>query len=96
MSKQIALLIKICIFFLLFCKIIFASEISIIPLKKPVLTEEIKKIKISKNIIKPLKKPVLKKNAKIDVTKKSKIKPLDKPKKVKKETIIKKKTKQIY
>ena len=94
MSKQIALLLKICVPFLLFCGIIFATEISIIPLKKPFLTEEIKKAKISKNIIRPLKKPVLKEKTKIDVAKKNEVKPLDKPKIIKKKEIKKKEIKK--
>ena len=57
MSKQITLLIKIITIFLLFNNLGYASKISIIPLKKPILEEGLKKEKISKNIIKPQEKP---------------------------------------
>ena len=35
----------------------YAVELKIVPLKKPLLDEEVKKSKILKNIIKPKKKP---------------------------------------
>ena len=38
---------------------VFAETNLIIPVKKPSLTDEEIKVKISKNILKPLKKPVL-------------------------------------
>jgi len=57
MTKQITLLIKIIIIFLLFNNLGYAAKISIIPLKKPILEEGLKKEKISKNIIKPQEKP---------------------------------------
>ena len=57
MQKKIFLVIG----FVLSALIVFANSsaqtLSIIPLKKPVLTDEEKNIKLSKNILKPLKKP---------------------------------------
>ncbi len=43
---------------------LFSQEIEIYPKKKPILKPEIKKKKVSINIIKPLKKPVEKKEIK--------------------------------
>ena len=80
MSKKITLLIKIGILYLLMCGIIYSAEKSIIPLKKPILSEDVKKDKLSKNIIRPLKKPISNNNKLIDDS----IKPITKPKIVEK------------
>ena len=75
MSKKINFLLKIIIVNFFICNISYSDEITIIPLKKPSLSNEIIKAKISKNIIKPLKKPLFQK---IDnITKK--IQPSPKP-----------------
>ena len=58
MVKKITFLAKIIGIF--FCTTIISNaiDLKIIPLKKPELSQEIKKEKISKNIIKPKQKPV--------------------------------------
>ena len=58
MVKKITFLAKIVGIF--FCSTIISNaiDLKIIPLKKPELGKEIKKEKISKNIIKPKQKPV--------------------------------------
>ena len=60
MVKKITFLAKIIGIF--FCTTIISNaiDLKIIPLKKPELSKEVKKEKISKNIIKPKKKPVKK------------------------------------
>ena len=78
MSKKISFFFHIFLVFLLFCGYSQSSEIKIIPLKKPELTKEIIKKKISKNIIKPKKKPIIKISEK-EVANNQKIKPQKKP-----------------
>ena len=58
MSTKISFFLNIIIVFLLSYNFSHASELTIIPLKKPVLDKAIKEKKISKNIIKPQKKPI--------------------------------------
>ena len=78
-----------CIWRIFFCTTIISNaiDLKIIPLKKPELSKEIKKEKISKNIIKPKKKPVNKSEQKkiIKTQKKEPLLPKSKPKIVKKE-----------
>jgi soluble lytic murein transglycosylase len=59
MLKKITILIKIIVIIFIPLNIVNSLEIRIIPLKKPLLSKELKDSKISKNIIKPLKKPVI-------------------------------------
>ena len=66
--------IKIFILNIVFCctvQLAFSQEY-ILPIKKPILTEEIIKKKISKNILIPIKKPILKQKEKITEIKKKK------------------------
>ncbi len=58
MVKKITFLTKIIGIFFCTTIILYAIDLKIIPLKKPELSKEIKKEKISKNIIKPKQKPV--------------------------------------
>ena len=51
---------------LIFSNNLFAEIISIVPLKKPVLSKEEIQKKISINILKPLKKPLKTKEVKIE------------------------------
>jgi len=96
MAKRISFFFHIILFFLLFCNYSKSSELKIVPLKKPILSKEVIKKKISKNIIKPKKKPAkkLKKNI---IAKDEKIKPQKKPisKEEKQETTVVKKTTKI-
>ena len=96
MSKRISFFFHIIVVFLLFCNYSKSSELKIVPLKKPILSKEVIKKKISKNIIKPKKKPAkkLKKNI---IAKDEKIKPQKKPisKEEKQETTVVKKTTKI-
>ena len=64
MSKQISFFINIIIIFLLLSEISYTTEVSIVPLKKPILDNKIKEEKLSKNIIKPKNKPTLNKEVK--------------------------------
>ncbi len=57
MSKQIFIFINIFLSFILYCSFSLSAEITIIPLKKPILSPDIKEKKISQNIIKPKSKP---------------------------------------
>ena len=81
---------------------IFAAEISIIPLKKPILDEEVKKQKISQGILKPKPKPSQKKEeVKIVTVKKNKKKinfliPKSKPLIVKSEKSVVQKSSKYY
>lgn len=81
---------------------IFAAEISIIPLKKPILDEEVKKQKISQGILKPKPKPSQKKEeVKIVTVKKNKKKinfliPKSKPLIVKSEKSVVQKRSKYY
>ena len=79
MSKKITFLIKILIIISITDNLAKSSDLSIIPLKKPILTKIIKESKITKNIIKPLKKPITKKEKNEP---KIVIKPTNKPKKI--------------
>lgn len=85
MSTKISFFLNIIIVFLLSCTFSQASELKIIPLKKPTLSDEVIEKKITQNIIKPKKKPEKK------VAKDEKIKPQKKPKKkvVKDKKIVK-------
>ena len=100
MSKQISFFINIIIIFLLLSEISYTAEVSIVPLKKPILNKKIKEEKLSKNIIKPKNKPTLNKEVKEEKLSKSAIVPEEKPKQkiIKKEEktkIVKKQKKQI-
>ena len=81
---------------------IFAAEISIIPLKKPILNEEVKREKISQGILKPKPKPSQKKEEiKIITVKKNKKKinfliPKSKPLIVKSEKSVVQKSSKYY
>ena len=57
MSKQIFIFINIFLSFILYCSFSLSAEITIIPLKKPILSPDIKEKKITQNIIKPKSKP---------------------------------------
>ena len=92
MSIKISFFLNIIIVFLLSCTFSQASELKIIPLKKPILSEEVIEKKITQNIIKPKQKPKKKiitedeeikpqKKPKKKVAKDKKIKPQKKPKK---------------
>ena len=61
MPRKIFFFIKSLLLSLVIIGNIFAAEISIIPLKKPILDEEVKKQKISQGILKPKPKPSQKK-----------------------------------
>jgi len=76
MSIRISFFLNIIIVFLLSCAYLEATELKIIPLKKPILSKEVIKKKITQNIIKPKKKPKKQK-----VTKVEELKPQKKPKK---------------
>ena len=105
MPKKISFSIKILIIFLLLVPNNFASELRIIPLKKPLLNIALTEESVSRGIIKPKSKP---KEDKIEpkeeivkyVKKKDeKIKfllPKNKPLLVKKETIKSKKSSKFY
>ena len=81
---------------------IFAAEISIIPLKKPILNEEVKREKISQGILKPKPKPSQKKEEiEIITVKKNKkeinfLIPKSKPLIVKSEKSVVKKSSKYY
>ena len=81
---------------------IFAAEISIIPLKKPILDEEVKRQKISQGILKPKPKPSQKKEeVKIITVKKNKKKinfliPKSKPLIVKSKKSVVQKSSKYY
>ena len=57
MPIKIIFLIKITSIILLFVTNLFATETTILPLKKPILDESVKAYKLSKDIIKPKPKP---------------------------------------
>ena len=76
MSTKISFFLNIIIVFLLSCAYLQALELKIIPIKKPILSEEVIEKKITQNIIKPKQKPKKK-----IVTKNEEIKPQKKPKK---------------
>jgi len=94
MSNKITFLAKILIIILSITLSSYALELKIVPLKKPLLNEEVKKSKILKNIIKPKEKPQKKIVATEETIDKKKIKPKEKPQKkivVTEETIDEKK-----
>ena len=64
MTGKITFLVKIIVITLFLCISLYAENTKIVPLKKPILSEDIIKKKISKNIIKPKKKPSLKTESK--------------------------------
>ena len=76
MSTKISFFLNIIIVLLLSCTFSQASELKIVPLKKPILSDEVIEKKITQNIIKPKQKP--KKQIVIDD---KEIKPQKKPKK---------------
>ncbi len=57
MSKKISFFIKIIVIFIITSTYLSAFELKIAPLKKPVLDKDIKKKKLSENIIRPKDKP---------------------------------------
>ena len=64
MSTKISFFLNIIIVFLLSCTFSQASELKIIPLKKPILSNEVIKKKKKQKKIKPKKKPKKKKKKK--------------------------------
>ena len=86
MANKITFLTKIFIIILSITLSSYALELNIVPLKKPLLNEEVKKSKILKNLIKPKKKPLKKIIATEETldekkTSKKKLKPKKKPQK---------------
>ena len=57
MPTKILFFLNIIIVFLLSCTFLQAAELKIVPLKKPILSDELIEKKITQNIIKPQKKP---------------------------------------
>ena len=105
MPRKILLIIKILIIYLILTSANFASENSIIPLKKPVLNKTETEKKIIKSILKPKSKPkkdiLEERPKKVEIVKndKNKIKfllPKNKPITVKKEVIKTQKTSKYY
>ena len=92
MPRKIFFLTKVLLLTLIFAGNLFATEISIIPLKKPILSEETKTAKISQGILRPKAKPSEKvEKSKNIIVKKNKKKinfliPKSKPLVVKKES----------
>ena len=86
MSTKISFFLNIIIVFLLSYTFLQASELKIIPLKKPILSDEVLEKKITQNIIKPKQKP-----KKQIITEDEEVKPKKKPKKkvIKDEKIVK-------
>ena len=76
MSTKISFFLNFIIVFLLSCAFSQASELKIIPLKKPILSEEVIEKKITQNVIRPKQKP-----KRQIITEDKKIKPQKKPKK---------------
>ncbi|MDB9757516.1 lytic transglycosylase domain-containing protein [Candidatus Pelagibacter ubique] len=73
MPRKIIFFIKSLLLSLVIIGNVFAAEISIIPVKKPILNEEVKREKISQGILKPKPKPSQKKEEiKIITVKKNK------------------------
>ena len=66
MLRKIYFLTKLLSLTLIFTGNLFATEISIIPLKKPILDKEAKIAKISQGILKPKSKPLKKEKKKRD------------------------------
>ena len=102
MPRKIIFFIKSLLLSLVIIGNIFAAEISIIPLKKPILNEEVKREKISQGILKPKPKPSQKKEEiKIITVKKNKKKinfliPKSKPLIVKSEKSVVQKRSKYY
>ena len=102
MPRKIIFFIRSLLLSLVIIGNIFAAEISIIPLKKPILDEEVKKQKISQGILKPKPKPSQKKEeVKIVTVKKNKKKinfliPKSKPLIVKSEKSVVQKRSKYY
>ncbi|MDA7443297.1 lytic transglycosylase domain-containing protein [Candidatus Pelagibacter ubique] len=102
MPRKIIFFIKSLLLSLVIIGNIFAAEISIIPLKKPILDEEVKRQKISQGILKPKPKPSQKKEeVKIITVKKNKKKinfliPKSKPLIVKSEKSVVQKRSKYY
>ena len=87
MLKNIIFFLKTIILFLLFINHLYAEEISIIPIKKPILNKEAIEKKITQGILKPKAKPI-KKAQKIKISQKT-IKPKSKPAEEDKTELIK-------
>jgi len=102
MPRKIIFFIKSLLLSLVIIGNIFAAEISIIPVKKPILDEEVKRQKISQGILKPKPKPSQKKEeVKIVTVKKNKKKinfliPKSKPLIVKSEKSVVQKRSKYY
>ncbi|MDA7446608.1 lytic transglycosylase domain-containing protein [Candidatus Pelagibacter ubique] len=102
MTRKIIFFIKSLLLSLVIIGNVFAAEISIIPLKKPILNEEVKREKISQGILKPKPKPSQKKEEiKIITVKKNKkeinfLIPKSKPLIVKSEKSVVKKSSKYY
>ena len=102
MPRKIIFFIKSLLLSLVIIGNIFAAEISIIPLKKPILNEEVKREKISQGILKPKPKPSQKKEEiKIITVKKNKkeinfLIPKSKPLIVKSEKSVVQKSSKYY
>ena len=102
MTRKIIFFIKSLLLSLVIIGNIFAAEISIIPLKKPILNEEVKREKISQGILKPKPKPSQKKEEiKIITVKKNKkeinfLIPKSKPLIVKNEKSVVQKSSKYY
>ncbi len=92
MTKKISFFFNIIVLFLVLGGPIYSEELTIIPLKKPILDTIDKQRKITQNIIRPKKKPILKKEiSKESKIEKTTIKPKEKPKK----EVVKKPDKKI-
>jgi len=102
MPRKIIFFIKSLLLSLVIIGNVFAAEISIIPLKKPILNEEVKREKISQGILKPKPKPSQKKEEiEIITVKKNKKKinfliPKSKPLIVKNEKSVVQKSSKYY
>ena len=102
MPRKIIFFIRSLLLSLVIIGNVFAAEISIIPLKKPILNEEVKREKISQGILKPKPKPSQKKEEiKIITVKKNKkeinfLIPKSKPLIVKSEKSVVQKSSKYY
>ena len=102
MPRKIIFFIRSLLLSLVIIGNVFAAEISIIPLKKPILNEEVKREKISQGILKPKPKPSQKKEEiKIITVKKNKkeinfLIPKSKPLIVKNEKSVVQKSSKYY
>jgi len=96
MPRIIIFFLKSIILVLLLINNLYAEELTIIPLKKPVLDKIIEQQKLTQGIIKPKSKPI--KKIKEQILSKETIKPTPKPTKQTKEIqkkLVKKKAKKI-